>query len=167
MPTFPKFVIRRSTLSHELRKVMGTSKYIDSSAAFLFDVPVSKSPLVAQERQIGGTRMPAPAQTLIEATGAGEGNRTLVCSLGSCRSAIELRPRSQLGETTITGTARPDQGGPPSIRAKAHNHIRHHIRRCTSFAEHHLRRWHCGRSLRHALPPPVLTEPPISRCAPL
>src|SRR5258708_3744495 len=25
--------------------------------------------------------------------GAGEGNRTLVCSLGSCRSAIELRPR--------------------------------------------------------------------------
>jgi|KBSMisStaDraftv2_1062788.scaffolds.fasta_scaffold652505_2 hypothetical protein len=26
-------------------------------------------------------------------TGAGEGNRTLVCSLGSCRSAIELRPR--------------------------------------------------------------------------
>src|SRR6266478_9579034 len=27
--------------------------------------------------------------------GAGEGNRTLVCSLGSCRSAIELRPRNQ------------------------------------------------------------------------
>src|SRR5215469_13760706 len=26
--------------------------------------------------------------------GAGEGNRTLVCSLGSCRSTIELRPRS-------------------------------------------------------------------------
>ena len=26
--------------------------------------------------------------------GAGEGNRTLVYSLGSCRSAIELRPRS-------------------------------------------------------------------------
>src|SRR6478735_4419875 len=25
--------------------------------------------------------------------GAGEGNRTLVCSLGSCRSAIELRPQ--------------------------------------------------------------------------
>jgi hypothetical protein len=24
--------------------------------------------------------------------GAGEGNRTLVCSLGSCRSTIELRP---------------------------------------------------------------------------
>ena len=28
--------------------------------------------------------------------GAGEGNRTLVCSLGSCRSTIELRPRSPL-----------------------------------------------------------------------
>ncbi len=25
-------------------------------------------------------------------SGAGEGNRTLVCSLGSCRSAIELHP---------------------------------------------------------------------------
>ena len=25
--------------------------------------------------------------------GAGEGNRTLVCSLGSCRSTIELHPR--------------------------------------------------------------------------
>ena len=28
--------------------------------------------------------------------GAGEGNRTLVCSLGSCRSTIELRPRAGL-----------------------------------------------------------------------
>src|SRR5947209_4099946 len=28
--------------------------------------------------------------------GAGEGNRTLVCSLGSCRSAIELRPRTPI-----------------------------------------------------------------------
>jgi hypothetical protein len=27
--------------------------------------------------------------------GAGEGNRTLVCSLGSCRSTIELRPQSR------------------------------------------------------------------------
>src|SRR5215207_9803458 len=26
--------------------------------------------------------------------GAGEGNRTLVCSLGSCRSAIELHPQA-------------------------------------------------------------------------
>src|SRR5688500_3450775 len=30
---------------------------------------------------------------LIISVGAGEGNRTLVCSLGSCRSTIELHPR--------------------------------------------------------------------------
>ena len=29
-------------------------------------------------------------------TGAGEGNRTLVCSLGSCRSTIELHPRDNI-----------------------------------------------------------------------
>ena len=33
-----------------------------------------------------------PMNLLIK-NGAGEGNRTLVCSLGSCRSAIELRPQ--------------------------------------------------------------------------
>ena len=31
--------------------------------------------------------------------GAGEGNRTLVCSLGSCRSTIELRPHSGCSRT--------------------------------------------------------------------
>jgi hypothetical protein len=62
---FPKFVLHPSTHFHELRKVMGTSKHIDSSAAFLFDVPGSNSPLVAQERQIGGTSMPdLPAGSL-------------------------------------------------------------------------------------------------------
>ena len=30
---FPKFVLHRSTHLHELRKVMGTSKHIDSSTA--------------------------------------------------------------------------------------------------------------------------------------
>jgi hypothetical protein len=35
---------------------MGTSKIIDSSAAFLFEVPGSNSPLVVQELQIGGAR---------------------------------------------------------------------------------------------------------------
>ena len=35
--------------------------------------------------------------------GAGEGNRTLVCSLGSCRSTIELRPQNQC----FSGTIRP------------------------------------------------------------
>ena len=34
---------------------MGTSKPLDSSAAFLFEVPRSNSPLVVQELQIGGT----------------------------------------------------------------------------------------------------------------
>ena len=33
--------------------------------------------------------------------GAGEGNRTLVYSLGSCRSAIELRPRSVAADFII------------------------------------------------------------------
>src|SRR5258708_40256857 len=56
-----------------------------------------------------GKKFPAPSQRLAGAnkcsgissecmqlfvgeSGAGEGNRTLVCSLGSCRSTIELRP---------------------------------------------------------------------------
>src|SRR3954453_7946162 len=39
-------------------------------------------------------------------SGAGEGNRTLVCSLGSCRSAIELRPRN-LGRQNILLDFRP------------------------------------------------------------
>src|SRR5690348_18447673 len=33
-----------------------------------------------------------PEFARINCAGAGEGNRTLVCSLGSCRSTIELRP---------------------------------------------------------------------------
>jgi hypothetical protein len=37
---------------------MGTTKNIDSSAAFLFDVPGSNSPFMVQERQIGGTESP-------------------------------------------------------------------------------------------------------------
>jgi hypothetical protein len=52
---FPKFVFHRSTHFHELRKDMGTYKPIDPSAAFLFEVPGSNSPLVVQELQIGGT----------------------------------------------------------------------------------------------------------------
>jgi hypothetical protein len=35
-----------------------------------------------------------PQSSFEPKAGAGEGNRTLVCSLGSCRSAIELRPQS-------------------------------------------------------------------------
>ena len=61
--------------------------------------------------------------------GAGEGNRTLVCSLGSCRSAIELRPqscryssasaaalhRSLFAVAAVTGMA--SRGKPPGGRA--------------------------------------------------
>src|SRR4051794_13173564 len=45
--------------------------------------------------------------------GAGEGNRTLVCSLGSCRSAIELRPRiNHLRECSQQAlTAQPSKRG--------------------------------------------------------
>ena len=40
--------------------------------------------------------------------GAGGGNRTLVCSLGSCRSTIELRPRKAFGRLgTGAGDVRP------------------------------------------------------------
>src|SRR5262245_2012516 len=36
-----------------------------------------------------------PSDRIDLTVGAGEGNRTLVCSLGSCRSTIELRPQSR------------------------------------------------------------------------
>src|SRR5579872_280374 len=52
---FPKFVLRLSTLFHELRKVMGTRKPIGSGTAFLFEVPDLNSPRAGQELQIGGT----------------------------------------------------------------------------------------------------------------
>jgi len=54
---FPKFGLHRSVHFHELRKVMGTSKPFDSSAAFLFEVPGSNSSLVVRELQIDGTRL--------------------------------------------------------------------------------------------------------------
>src|SRR6516165_12699991 len=54
---FPKFVLHRSTRLHELRKVMGTSKLIDSSTAYRSEVPERNSPLVMQGLQIGGTSM--------------------------------------------------------------------------------------------------------------
>ena len=43
--------------------------------------------------------------------GAGEGNRTLVCSLGSCRSTIELRPRAP----TIANDGRQRQAASRSL----------------------------------------------------
>ena len=47
--------------------------------------------------------------------GAGDGNRTHVCSLGSCRSAIELRP---LGCSMIAGAAIISRPIRPIIRLK-------------------------------------------------
>src|SRR4051794_14473980 len=40
-----------------------------------------------------------------EIDGAGEGNRTLVCSLGSCRSTIELRPPAHSAAISLAETA--------------------------------------------------------------
>jgi hypothetical protein len=80
---FPKFVLHRSTHFHELRKVMGTSKLIDSSAAFLFEVPGSNSPLVVQELQIGGTSAPIPKFASI--------GRTILCELWNPKSTSKLK----------------------------------------------------------------------------
>ena len=55
VPLVLTFVTVPAAMEHELRKVMGTSKLVDSSAAFLFEVPGSNLPLVVQELQIGGT----------------------------------------------------------------------------------------------------------------
>ncbi len=41
-------------------------------------------------------------------SGAGEGNRTLVCSLGSCRSTIELRPLTYSIKSGTSRTLWPD-----------------------------------------------------------
>src|SRR3954470_10960663 len=47
------------------------------------------------ERQLSSKTWPVQEPLQHEGFGAGEGNRTLVCSLGSCRSTIELRPHQQ------------------------------------------------------------------------
>ena len=59
-----------------------------------------------------------PALTVPNAleSGAGEGNRTLVCSLGSCRSTIELHPHRH----PVYGVSAPDAirsfaFGPPIV----------------------------------------------------
>ncbi len=38
---------------------------------------------------------------LFQNSGAGEGNRTLVCSLGSCRSTIELHPHGDMTQCCV------------------------------------------------------------------
>ena len=51
---------------------------------------MAQSAIWARPRRV---MLSLPPQTVRWKFGAGGGNRTLVCSLGSCRSAIELRPR--------------------------------------------------------------------------
>jgi hypothetical protein len=63
---FPKFVLHRRATFHELRKVMGTSKHVDSGVAFLFEVPDTASPLVVQELQIGDTRQPSAIIAILQ-----------------------------------------------------------------------------------------------------
>ncbi len=38
---FPKFVIHLGNAFYELRKAMGTSKYMNSSVVYRFDIPMS------------------------------------------------------------------------------------------------------------------------------
>jgi hypothetical protein len=52
---------------------MGTSKHIDSRAAFIFEVPGSNLPLGVQELQISGTGvMDLPFATLLAAASSSE-----------------------------------------------------------------------------------------------
>src|SRR5882724_1455894 len=55
VPTFRSSCCASAPTFHELRKGMGTSKFINSSAAFPFEVPGQNLPLVVQELQMGGT----------------------------------------------------------------------------------------------------------------
>jgi hypothetical protein len=76
----------------------------------------------------------AQAESDAECAGAGDGNRTHVCSLGSCRSTIELRPREDayilrwhcLGSCRsprpwLTRRALPALAGPPDLRVRYAN----------------------------------------------
>src|SRR5581483_54694 len=58
---FPK-LRHRSTHPSRTSESHGHSQTYDFSAAFLFGVPGSNSPLAVQERQIGGTRMQGGAR---------------------------------------------------------------------------------------------------------
>ncbi len=51
--------------------------------------------------------------------GAGEGNRTLVCSLGSCRSTIELHPRRPAPRRHIGNAGLTAQSGRPRVAPPA------------------------------------------------
>jgi len=102
---------------------MGTSKLIDPSAALLFEVPGSNSPLVVQELQIGGTSVvdltfalvsPRVLEANVKSKTTLESN-VCWCPFGSdirkrtCRDGIRMsEPGHQGGMTSeATPTARP------------------------------------------------------------
>jgi hypothetical protein len=65
----------------------------------------------------GACRQPRPVGLDQGRPGAGEGNRTLVCSLGSCRSTIELHPpikhltRLVFSSDCVAGATNPRKAG--------------------------------------------------------
>src|SRR6476646_8175613 len=78
-------------------------------------------PLCPRKQTFGGAKQISTrgksghSQNTIGSVGAGEGNRTLVCSLGSCRSTIELRPHA----ATIAKGERARQGNDALARCVA------------------------------------------------
>src|SRR6185503_14244733 len=52
---FPKFALHPGAHFHEIREVMGTSKFIALSTAFPLQVPEPNSPPVVRQLQIDGT----------------------------------------------------------------------------------------------------------------
>src|SRR3954468_21293166 len=96
-------LLRNSATIHlaDIEPATRKCEYSSSSAtlikSFIGYVRQSRSCTFATRRDVRTAECPSRAAQ----AGAGEGNRTLVCSLGSCRSTIELHPhrRSDLAET--------------------------------------------------------------------
>ena len=85
-PCAPKLTRSRRGLALRRQDVMGSSDLARSAPAAV--TQAGRSAAMPGEGGGGARR-----HLRSDDAGAGEGNRTLVCSLGSCRSAIELRPR--------------------------------------------------------------------------
>jgi hypothetical protein len=62
---FPKFVLHLSAHLSRTSESYGHQQIYDSSAVFLFEVPVQNSPLVVQELQIGGTSASSDASATV------------------------------------------------------------------------------------------------------
>jgi hypothetical protein len=76
---------------------MGTSKHIDDSAAFLFEVPGSNSPLALQELQIGGTGARFPKFVFRCSTRFNELRKVKV--MGTDKSMVLVPLRSEIPGT--------------------------------------------------------------------